>query len=80
MVSYVEGFASLIGYGNCVKDVACTIEDLQADSDAKLWHAHFGHLNFASLLRLQKSEMVSSMPKLEAPSKHVCEGCILGKM
>ena len=40
----------------------------------------FGHLNFASLLRLQKSEMVSSLPKLETPSKHVCEGCILGKM
>ena len=34
----------------------------------------------ASLLRLQKSEMVSSLPKLEAPVKHVCEGCILGKM
>ena len=45
-----------------------------------MWHAHFGHLNFASLLRLQKSEMVSSLPKLETPSKHVCEGCILGKM
>ena len=24
--------------------------------------------------------MVSSMPKLEAPSKHVCEGCVLRKM
>ena len=24
--------------------------------------------------------MVSSLPKLEAPVKHVCEGCILGKM
>ena len=24
--------------------------------------------------------MVSSLPKLETPRKHVCEGCILGKM
>ena len=24
--------------------------------------------------------MVASLPILEAPSKHVCEGCILGKM
>ena len=24
--------------------------------------------------------MVASFPLLEAPSKHVCEGCILGKM
>jgi len=63
-----------------VEDVACTISYLQAVSDAKLWHARFGHLNFASLLRLQKSQMVSSLPHLEAPPKHVCEGCILGKM
>ena len=27
-----------------------------------------------------KSEMVPSLPKLQAPWKHVCEGCILGKM
>ena len=63
-----------------MEDFACAVVDSQAVSDAKLWHARFGHLNFASLLRLQKSEMVSSLPKLEAPSKHVCEGCILGKM
>ena len=78
--SLCRGLYKLDSYANYVKDVACTIEDSQAVSDAKLWHARFGHLNFASLLRLQKSEMVSSMPKLEAPSKHVCEGCILGKM
>ena len=67
-------------YGKCVEDLACVVMDSQAISDAKLWHARFGHLNFASLLRLQKFEMVSSLPKLEAPVKHVCEGCILGKM
>ena len=27
-----------------------------------------------------KSDMVASLPSLEAPSRHVCEGCILGKM
>ena len=63
-----------------MEDVACTVSDLQEVLDAKLWHARFGHLNFASLLRLQKSQMVSSLPHLEAPPKHVCEGCILGKM
>ena len=40
-----------------------------------------GHLNFTNLMRLQKSEMVSSLPTLQqAPSRHVCEGYILGKM
>ena len=75
-----RGLYKLHTYGKCVEDSACVIVDSQAISDAKLWHARFGHLNFASLLRLQKSEMVSSLPKLEAPSKHVCEGCILDKM
>ena len=47
-----------------VNFVACAISNLKAISDAKLWHAHFGHLNFVSLLRLQKSDMVSSLPIL----------------
>ena len=63
-----------------MEDFACVVVDLQAILDEKLWHACFGHLNFASLLCLQKLEMVSSFPKLETPSKHVCEGCILSKM
>ena len=54
---YVEGFTSLIAMKICVEDVACTVVDLQAIFDAKLWHAHFGLLNFASLLRLQKFEV-----------------------
>ena len=75
-----RGLYKLTMYGKCVEDLACAVMDLQAILDAKLWHARFGHLNFASLLRLQKFEMVSSLPKLEAPIKHVCEGCTLGKM
>ena len=74
------GLYKLNTYGSRVKDVACAIVDSRAVVDAKLWHICFGHLNFASLLCLQKSKMVSSLPKLETPSKHVCEGCILGKM
>ena len=78
--SLSRGLYKLNSYVECVEDVTCAVSDLQAISDAKLWHAHFGHLNFASLMRLQKSEMVSLLPRLESPSKHVCEGCILGKM
>ena len=75
-----RGLYKLIDYERSINYSACAIQDSQAISDAKIWHARFGHLNFASLLRLQKSEMVSSLPKLEAPRKHVYEGCILGKM
>ena len=67
-------------YDKCVEDLANAVSDEKVVSDTKLWHARFGHLNFASSLRLQKSDMVASLPPLEAPLKHVCEGCILGKM
>jgi len=78
--SLCHGLYKLINaYDRYVEDVACAV-DMQAVSDAKLWHARFGHLNFASLMHLQKSKMVSSLPTLQAPSRHVCEGCILGKM
>ena len=63
-----------------MNDAAYSILDAQAMSDAKLWHAWFGHLNFSSLLRLHKYDMVLSLPSLKALEKHVCEGCILGKM
>ena len=66
----------LIDYESSINASTCGILDSQAILDAKIWHARFGHLNF----RLQKSEKVSSLPKLEAPRKHVSEGCILGKM
>ena len=47
-----RGLYKLHTYGKCVEESACVIVDSQAISDAKLWHASFGHLNFASLLRL----------------------------
>ena len=47
-----RGLYKLTMYGKCVEDSACAVMDSQAISDAKLWHAHLGHLNFASLLRL----------------------------
>ena len=37
-----------------VASLACTILDSNIVSNAKFWHAQFGHLNFASLLHLQK--------------------------
>ena len=53
---------------------------VHAMSDAKFWHARFGHLNFSNLLCLHKNDMVMLLPNLKALEKHVCEGCILEKM
>ena len=51
-VSLCQGFHKLNAHRKCVEDFACAILDMQAVSDAKLWHAHFGHLNFASLMHI----------------------------
>ena len=70
--SLSHGLYKINAYVNFVEDVACAVLDLKVVSDAKIWHAHFGHLNFASLLQLQKFDKVSSLPTLQAPVKHVC--------
>ncbi|MDM1557521.1 hypothetical protein HX126_23540 [Chryseobacterium indologenes] len=41
---------------------ACTVSATRAMSDAELWHARFGHLNFGNLLRLKRQDMVSELP------------------
>ena len=60
--SVCHGLYRLDAYEKCAHKAACTIFDMQAISNVKLWHAHFGNLNFSSLLRLHKSDMVSLLP------------------
>ncbi len=42
-----------------------------------LWHQRLGHLNMASLTKLEK--MLDGMNLKEVPLHHVCEACIEGK-
>ncbi|MCO5563189.1 hypothetical protein L7F22_016826 [Adiantum nelumboides] len=60
---------------------ACIAETkTQAMQDAELWHARFGHVGYGSLMTLQRHNMVQDLSLLEMPPRHVCEGCVLGKM
>ncbi|MCO5611035.1 hypothetical protein L7F22_065285 [Adiantum nelumboides] len=52
----------------------------QAMQDAELWHARFEHVGYGSLMTLQRHNMVHDLSLLEMPPRHVCEGCVLGKM
>ncbi|MCO5581576.1 hypothetical protein L7F22_035464 [Adiantum nelumboides] len=52
----------------------------QAMQDVELWHARFGHVGYDSLMTLQRHNMVHDLYLLEMPPRHVCEGCVLGKM
>ncbi|MCO5566282.1 hypothetical protein L7F22_019958 [Adiantum nelumboides] len=60
---------------------ACIAETkTQAMQDAEFWHARFGHVGYGSLMTLQRHNMVHDLSLLEMPPRHVCEGCVLGKM
>ncbi|MCO5601145.1 hypothetical protein L7F22_055264 [Adiantum nelumboides] len=52
----------------------------QAMQDAELWHARFGDVGYGSLMTLQRHNMVHDLSFLDMPPRHVCEGCVLGKM
>ncbi|MCO5556285.1 hypothetical protein L7F22_009831 [Adiantum nelumboides] len=60
---------------------ACIAETkTRAMQNAELWHARFGHVGYGSLMTLQRHNMVHDLSLLEMPLRHVCEGCVLGKM
>jgi hypothetical protein len=42
------------------------------------WHARFGHLNFDSLRRLAKGDMVRGLPLVEHVNQ-LCDACLAGK-
>jgi hypothetical protein len=48
-----------------------------SNEGATLWHQRLGHLNMASLKKLEN--MVNAMNLKEVPLHHVCEACIEGK-
>ncbi|MCO5581530.1 hypothetical protein L7F22_035416 [Adiantum nelumboides] len=74
-----NGLFVLVRYEKHIQ--ACIAETkTQAMQDAELWHARFGHVGYGSLMTLQRHNMVHDLSLLEMPPRHVCEGCVLGKM
>ncbi len=49
-----------------------------SNEGATLWHQRLGHLNMASLKKLEN--MVNGMNLKEVPLHHVCEACIEGHL
>jgi hypothetical protein len=46
--------------------------------DSWIWHRRLGHLNFASMKKMQQKEMVYEFPVL-TEVEDVCAGCVSGK-
>ncbi|KAI3746509.1 hypothetical protein L6452_08943 [Arctium lappa] len=45
-----------------------------------LWHKKFSHLNFSSLDKLVKLNLVKGLPSLKFNKDHLCSTCEMGKM
>ncbi|KAI3758325.1 hypothetical protein L6452_05885 [Arctium lappa] len=45
-----------------------------------LWHKKFSHLNFSSLDKLVKLNLVKGLPSLKFNKDHLCSACEMGKM
>ena len=43
-----------------------------------MWHERMGHLNYSSLVALERQEMVMGLPSIRE-SAQICEACMLGK-
>ncbi|GJU88354.1 retrovirus-related pol polyprotein from transposon TNT 1-94 [Tanacetum coccineum] len=44
-----------------------------------LWHRQLSHLNFDTLNKLAKDDLVRGIPKLKFKKDHLCSACALGK-
>jgi hypothetical protein len=50
----------------------------RSDEDAWIWHARFGHINFAALRKMAREELVRGLPLL-SQVEQLCEACLAGK-
>lgn len=46
--------------------------------DAWVWHARFGHVNFATLRKMARDELVRRLPLLNQVEQ-LCDACMAGK-
>ncbi|KAI5327439.1 hypothetical protein L3X38_026835 [Prunus dulcis] len=46
--------------------------------DPWIWHRRLGHLNFASMKKMQQTQMILGLPDF-SEKEGVCEGCVYGK-
>lgn len=56
------------------------IEQTAHIGSIKLWHERLAHVSPGTVLRMEKSNIVKGMEKMDTKEKFFCEGCAYGKM
>nr|GEW41948.1 hypothetical protein [Tanacetum cinerariifolium] len=60
------------------KDLTCLVAKASAD-ECMLWHRRMGHLNFKSMNKLVRHNLVRGMPTKCFENDHTCTACLKGK-
>nr|GEX17256.1 hypothetical protein [Tanacetum cinerariifolium] len=60
------------------KDLTCLVVKASAD-DSMLWHKRLGHLNFKTMNKLVRHNLVKGLPSKCFENDHTCIACLKGK-
>nr|GFA01201.1 ribonuclease H-like domain-containing protein [Tanacetum cinerariifolium] len=60
------------------KDLTCLVAKASAD-ECMLWHMRLGHLNFKTMNRLVRHNLVRGLPSKCFENDHTCTACLKGK-
>nr|GEW16281.1 hypothetical protein [Tanacetum cinerariifolium] len=60
------------------KNLTCLVAKASAD-ESKLWHRRLGHLNFKTMNKLVRHNLVKGLPSKCFENDHTCVACLKGK-
>nr|GEX72487.1 ribonuclease H-like domain-containing protein [Tanacetum cinerariifolium] len=60
------------------KDLTCLVAKASAN-ESELWHRRLGHLNFKTMNKLVRHNLVRSLPSKWFENNHTCAACLKGK-
>ncbi|KAJ9544736.1 hypothetical protein OSB04_024443 [Centaurea solstitialis] len=61
------------------KEEICLVSSIK-NEEAWLWHTRFCHLNFHTLKKLVKLNLVKGLPNIKFEKDHICSACEMGKL
>nr|GEY13893.1 hypothetical protein [Tanacetum cinerariifolium] len=69
-----------IDLNNCVphKNLTCLVAQASVD-ESMLWHRRLGHLNFKTMNKLVRNNLVKGLPSKCFENDHTCVACLKGK-
>ena len=53
---------------------------LAKEKDPWLWHKRFCHINFKTINKISKSDLLKGLPKIKFKTENLCDACQLGKL